>query len=158
MKDKIDDILQQWKSIKPELDCSSMGVIGRLRQVDMSWKKKLDCVFNNQNMTGVEFDILATLRRSQVALTPTELYKMLMLSSGAMSTHIEKLAQRDLIERVSSQQDRRSCKIMLTEQGVVIIDIALQAHVKNMDNMLGALNDNEKTQFSELLKKVLLAE
>nr|MBF4391122.1 MarR family transcriptional regulator [Vibrio anguillarum] len=29
--DNVDSILIQWKSVRPDLDCSSMGVIGRLR-------------------------------------------------------------------------------------------------------------------------------
>lgn len=158
MQDQVDQILQQWKNTKPDLDCSAMGVVGRLRRIDNRWKKKLDSVFKQQQMSSIEFDILATLRRNQIALTPTQLYKTLMLSSGAMSTRIEMLVQRGLIERISSDLDRRSCKVMLTKHGITIIDIALEAHLVNMDNMLEVLNSDEKTQFSALLKKILLAE
>ncbi|MBB1272365.1 MarR family transcriptional regulator [Psychromonas sp. SR45-3] len=158
MKDQVDGILQQWKQIKPELDCSSMGVVGRLRRVDNQWKQQLDTVFKKQEMSSIEFDILATLRRSQIPLTPTELYKTLMLSSGAMSTRIEMLVKRGLIERVYSEQDRRSCKVMLTDQGITIIDLALHAHLENMDNLLKPLNNDEKNQLAALLKKLLLAQ
>lgn len=158
MQDQVDQILQQWKNTKPDLDCSAMGMVGRLRRVDNSWKQQLDIVFKQQQMSSIEFDILATLRRNQIALTPTQLYKTLMLSSGAMSTRIEMLVQRGLIERVSSAQDRRSCKVMLTERGITIIDVALEAHIANMDNMVEVLNHDEKTQFAALLKKILLAD
>ncbi len=157
MKDQVDGILQQWKQIKPELDCSSMGVVGRLRRVDNQWKQQLDAVFKKQEMSSIEFDILATLRRSQIPLTPTELYKTLMLSSGAMSTRIEVLVKRQLIERVYSEQDRRSCKVMLTDQGIAIIDLALHAHLANMNNLLEPLNSDEKNQLAVLLKKLLIA-
>jgi len=156
MNDQVDLILQQWKNTKPELDCSDMGVVGRLGRVNNQWKQQLNTVFNEQEMSGIEFDILATLRRNQVPLTPTELYKTLMLSSGAMSTRIENLVQRGLIERISSEQDRRSCKVMLTTKGKTSIDIALEAHIANMGNMLEPLSDDEKTQLATLLKKILL--
>ena len=158
MNDQVDLILQQWKNTKPELDCSDMGVVGRLGRVNDKWKQQVNTVFNEQKMSGIEFDILATLRRSQIPLTPTELYKTLMLSSGAMSTRIENLVQRGLIERISSEQDRRSCKVMLTTEGITVIDIALEAHLGNMNGMLEILNKDEKLQLASLLKKILLAE
>lgn len=158
MNDQVDQILQQWEQTKPDLDCSAMGVVGRLRKVDNHWKQGLETVFKEQGMSGIEFDILATLRRNQIPLTPTALYKTLMLSSGAMSTRIEALVQRGLIERISSEADRRSCKVQLTQDGINQIDSALTAHTSNMDNMLTVLDDQEKTQLAALLKKVLIAE
>ncbi|MGY5451101.1 MarR family winged helix-turn-helix transcriptional regulator [Agarivorans sp. MS3-6] len=157
MKDPVDNILQQWGKVKPDMDCSAMGIIGRLRQVNAMWQKQLDGVFEQHNLSSIEFDILATLRRSQVPLTPTELYKTLMLSSGAVSTWIEKLVQRGLIERIASQQDRRSCKVKLTEQGTTELDEALDAHIVNMDIMLNMFDAEEKNQLAALLKKGLLA-
>lgn len=157
MNDQVDHILQQWKKIKPQLDCSNMGIVGRLGRVYQQWTQQLTSVFKQNAMSNIEFDILATLRRNQTPLTPTELYKTLMLSSGAMSTRIEQLVQRGLIKRISSEQDRRSCKVKLTTAGEKAVDIALQAHLNNMDNMLTMLNDHEKAQFTQLLKKVLQA-
>lgn len=156
MQDQVDHILQQWRDAKPDLDCSSMGVVGRLRRVNKRWKKQLDDVFELQKMTSIEFDILATLRRNQIPLTPTELYQTLMISSGAMSTRIELLVQRGLIERIASEKDRRSCKVKLTAQGVTELDIALEAHVANMGGMIDVLDSDEQKQLAGLLKKILL--
>lgn len=158
MQDQVDLILQQWDDTRPDLDCSPMGVVGRLRRVNMSWKNQLDSTFKQQSMSSIEFDILATLRRNQIPLTPTELYQTLMISSGAMSTKIEALVQRGLIKRIASENDRRSCKVTLTDLGITTLDNALEAHVANMNNMLSALNSEEQNQLAGLLKKVLLAE
>lgn len=158
MNDQVDNILQQWDNTKPELDCSSMGVVGRLLQVHISWKKKLEQVFKQKEMNFIEFDILATLRRNQIPLTPTELYQTLMISSGAVSTRIEILVQRGLIERIASEKDRRSCKVALTALGIKEIDIALDAHIDNMSDMLSGLDSGEQEQLAGLLKKVLLSD
>ncbi|WP_151704371.1 MarR family winged helix-turn-helix transcriptional regulator [Nitrincola alkalilacustris] len=157
MTDSVDRILQQWSKARPDLDCSAMGVVGRVGRVSMLWGKQMDAVFEPQGLSRVEFDILATLRRSQVPLTPTELYQTLMLSSGAMSTRIEVLVQRGLIERMASEEDRRSCKVALTEQGVAVLDQALESHLANMDQMLSCLDGDDKTQLAGLLKKILLS-
>ncbi len=156
--DKVDAILAQWRSVRPDLDCSSMGVVGRLRQTNGIWKTKLDQVFDGFGLSCIEFDILATIRRNDREITPTELYQTLMLSSGAISTRIEQLVQRGLVQRVASEQDRRSCKVTLTEQGIELVDQALNAHVANVDDMLGVLTEQERKQLGQLLKKILLAE
>ncbi|WP_185834537.1 MarR family winged helix-turn-helix transcriptional regulator [Vibrio cholerae] len=156
--DKVDAILAQWRSVRPDLDCSSMGVVGRLGQTNGIWKTKLDQVFENFELSSVEFDILATIRRNDREITPTELYQTLMLSSGAISTRIEQLVQRGLVQRVASEHDRRSCKVTLTEQGIELVDQALNAHVANVDGMLGVLTEQERKQLGKLLKKILLAE
>lgn len=156
--DKVDTILAQWRSVRPDLDCSSMGVVGRLRQTNGIWKTKLDQVFDGFGLSCIEFDILATIRRNDREITPTELYQTLMLSSGAISTRIEQLVQRGLVQRVASEQDRRSCKVTLTEQGIELVDQALNAHVANVDGMLGVLTEQERKQLGQLLKKILLAE
>lgn len=158
MNDPIDNILQQWNQTKPELDCSAMGIVGRLLLVNINWKKKIEHVLTEKELSFIEFDILATLRRNQIPLTPTELYQTLMLSSGAMSTRIETLVQRGFIERVASEKDRRSCKVKLTPQGIKVIDIVLDAHVKNMSGMLNGLDGGEQKQLAGLLKKVLLSD
>lgn len=156
--DKVDAILEQWSSVRPDLDCSSMGVVGRLRQTNGIWKTKLDQVFDGFELSCIEFDILATIRRNDREITPTELYQTLMLSSGAISTRIEQLVQRGLVQRVASEQDRRSCKVTLTEQGIELVDQALNAHVANVDGMLSVLTEQERKQLGQLLKKILLAE
>lgn len=156
--DKVDAILAQWRSVRPDLDCSSMGVVGRLRQTNGFWKTKLDQVFDGFGLSCIEFDILATIRRNDREITPTELYQTLMLSSGAISTRIEQLVQRGLVQRVASEQDRRSCKVTLTEQGIELVDQALNAHVANVDGMLSVLTEQERKQLGQLLKKILLAE
>ncbi|KJY81855.1 MarR family transcriptional regulator [Vibrio galatheae] len=157
--DSVDTILAQWEQVRPDLDCSAMGVVGRLRRTSIAWKTKLDQVFKQHDLSSIEFDILATIRRSETTgITPTELYKTLMLSSGAVSTRIEHLVKRGLIERVFSEQDRRSCKVILTRQGCKLVDEALNDHVANMNNMLDVLTQTEQQQLAKLLRKILIAE
>jgi DNA-binding MarR family transcriptional regulator len=81
-----------------------------------------------------------------------------MLSSGAVSTRLEKLVKDGLVERIFSEQDRRSCKVVLTEKGVSLVDAALNDHVDNLDNMISVLTSDEQEQLAGLLRKILIAE
>ncbi len=154
--DKVDELLTQWRNVRPDLDCSAMGVVGRLRRTSEAWKRQLDLVFKQHELRSIEFDILATMRRMDVAVTPTELYQTLMLSSGAVSTRIEDLVKRGLVQRVASEQDRRSCKVVLTPSGVGLVDNALNDHVANMNSMVSVLSCSEQEQLASLLKKISL--
>lgn len=155
--DHVDRLLAQWSECRPDLDCSPMGVIGRLNRASRLVSKGLLTAFDKHELSAIEFDILATLRRNQVPLTPTELYQTLMLSSGAMSTRIEALVKRGLIERIASEQDRRSCSVTLTKEGVTLIDQALEDHVENERHILEALNREEQEQLAALLRKWLVS-
>ncbi|KDM93303.1 MarR family winged helix-turn-helix transcriptional regulator [Photobacterium galatheae] len=154
--DHVDKLLAQWRECRPDLDCSPMGVIGRISRTSRIVDKQLLKAFKKHDLSAIEFDILATLRRTQSALTPTELYQTLMLSSGAMSTRIDALVKRGLIERIASAQDRRSCSVELTAAGVALVDQALEDHVENERNILEPLTADEQNELAVLLRKWLL--
>lgn len=151
-QDRLDEILAQWAQVKPELDCTPMGVVGRISRASRLMEKQLEIVFKQYDLSSVEFDILASLRRSDRPLTPTDLYQTLLMSSGAISTRIEKLVQRGFIERIASADDRRSCKVTLTEEGIAFFDPVLEAHVRNEHKMLAGLEQQESAQLASLLK------
>ncbi|MBB1270861.1 MarR family winged helix-turn-helix transcriptional regulator [Shewanella sp. SR44-3] len=155
-QDRVETFLQQWQQVRPELDCSPMGVVGRLARADQLISARLLPVFKTFNLSAIEFDILATLRRAGCPLTPTELYQTLMISSGAMSTRCEQLVQRQVIERLASGDDRRSCKIALTPLGISLIDAAVEAHLANETEILSPLTLDEQQQLASLLKRWLM--
>ncbi|KKF35053.1 MarR family transcriptional regulator [Erwinia tracheiphila] len=155
--DHVDRLLVQWLQQRPDLDCSSMGVLGRLSRMSRIVEKNLEKTFKNNELSQTEFDILATLRRLNIPTTPTKLYQTLMLSSGAMSTRVEQLVQRGFIERVYSESDRRSCNLSLTILGKQLIDKAISEHVANEDDILSPLTLEQREQLATLLRIWLLA-
>lgn len=154
--DHVSRVLEQWQQQRPDLDCSPMGVVGRLARMTRLLSDGIDECFKSFDLTSTEFDILATLKRSGRPLTPTELYQTLMLSSGAMSTRLEALVKRGWVERLPSPDDRRSNRVCLTESGERLIDEAVTAHVANESALLAPLDEAERDQLAWLLQKWLL--
>jgi len=154
--DHIENILTQWQLQKPELDCSAIAVVGRIERAHQLIEKRITPTFKHHGLSNIEFDILATLRRNGTSLTPTVLYRSLMLSSGAVSTRIEKLVKRGLITRQYNEEDRRSCQVLLTEAGITLIDEAFSDHVTNEKSLLGSLTQEEQAQLATLLQKWLV--
>ncbi|MEQ1974407.1 MarR family transcriptional regulator [Xenorhabdus sp. SGI240] len=154
--DHVDRLLIQWAQQRPDLDPSSMGVIGRLCRINKIIEQRLQHAFKEHGLSAIEFDILATLRRNNIPITPTELYQSVMLTSGAMSTRIEHMVQRGLIGRIANEEDRRSCKVFLTSEGKALIDKAVESHLENQKAILEPLTEIQQEQLVTLLRHWLL--
>ena len=155
--DAVEQILRQWAVARPDLDVSAMGVFARLSRADRLLKKSLAETFEGYGLNGGEFDVLATLRRAggPYGLTPTELYRSMMLSSAAMTNRIDRLEERGLVAREPDPDDRRGVRIRLTAAGLELIEGALAAHVEGEERLLAALSRDERRQLAGLLAKLM---
>jgi DNA-binding MarR family transcriptional regulator len=155
--DSIDRIVGQWRRERPDIDTEPMALVGRLQRVTQALRPKLDATHERFGLTGDLFDVLATLRRSgkPYELTPTALYRDMMLSSGAMTNRIDRLESENLVERHPDPDDRRGTLVRLTKSGKALIDKALGEHVENERRLLRALSTPERAQLAALLRKLL---
>jgi DNA-binding MarR family transcriptional regulator len=158
-RDRVDAIIDQWSRERPDLDPEPMEVLGRISRVAGLLSPRIHDGHRPFGLTREAFDVLATLRRSgpPYRLTPTELYRWLMLSSGAMTNRIDRLEVDGLVERVDDPRDRRGCLVGLTERGRDVIDRALDAHVTNELALLEPLSAEERKCLGTFLRKLLLS-
>ncbi|MGC1218016.1 MAG: MarR family transcriptional regulator [Phormidesmis sp.] len=157
--DPVDKILAQWAKERPDLDVSPMGLVGRTTRLASHFRKAIGKTFAEFGLQLGEFDVLATLRRSgkPYRLSPTELFKSMMVSSGTMTNRIDRLEKAELVERIPDPSDRRGTLIHLTDKGFDLIDRAVTAHVANEHSLLKALDPSEKEALSKLLRKLILS-
>ncbi len=155
--DAVEEILRQWSVERPDLDVSAMGVFGRLSRAARMLGRSLAETFGRYGLNGGEFDVLATLRRAggPYGLTPTDLYRSMMLSSGAMTNRLDRLEERGLVRRSQDTDDRRGVRITLTEKGFDLIEEAVEAHVENEQRLLAGLSEEERLHLAELLGKMM---
>ena len=78
-----------------------------------------------------------------------------MISSGGMTSRIDRLEKAGLIERRKHPSDRRGVLVALTDAGFALIDGILVEHVANMRRLLVGLDEAEQTQLFDLLGKLL---
>ncbi|KVD05495.1 MarR family winged helix-turn-helix transcriptional regulator [Burkholderia ubonensis] len=157
-RDRAAHAVAQWRDERPDLDASSMLVMGRLQEAALAiGRDRLNPLFARYGMQPGEFDVLATLRRSGApfALTPTALYDALMMSSGGMTARIDRLQKAGWVERRPNPADGRGTLVALTEAGRALIDEAVVAHVENQRAILDALSASEQAQLARLLGKLL---
>lgn len=158
MQDRIDRILAQWRRERPELDVRPMGVIGRIQRAAAALRPRLDATHAPSGLQGESFDVLASLRRSGAPyqLSPTTLYREMMLTSGAMTNRIDRLEEAGLVVRRPDPDDRRGMLVRLTPKGKALIDAATSKHVSNEERLLSALTVREQQQLTDLLRKLLV--
>ncbi|VVE26740.1 MarR family transcriptional regulator [Pandoraea iniqua] len=140
--DAVDTILAQWNRERPDLDVAPMAIIGRLKRCAALVQQQLDATFAEFDMSGWEFDMLATLRRAGAPyrLAPTALFSTLMVTSGTMTHRLQRLETRGWITRVPNPEDARSTLVQLTDTGFAQIERAVDAHVANEHHMLAPLS------------------
>jgi DNA-binding MarR family transcriptional regulator len=135
-----------------------MEVVGRLMECALVINRdRLHPLFAEHGLQTGEFDVLATLRRSgePYALTPTALYEVLMISSGGMTSRIDRLEKAGLIERRKHPTDRRGTLVAMTLAGKHLIDGLIEQHVENERVVLSPLSKAEQEQLNALLAKIL---
>jgi len=159
MQDRIDRILAQWKRERPDLDTRAMGLIGRIQRAAAALRPRLDSTHDLSGLQGDTFDVLAALRRSgpPYQLSPTQLYREMMLTSGAMTNRIDRLEAAGLVVRRPDPDDRRVTLVRLTAKGKTLVDVATSKHVANEARLVSALSSREQQTLSELLRRLLVS-
>ncbi|WP_226052147.1 MarR family winged helix-turn-helix transcriptional regulator [Dickeya chrysanthemi] len=158
MTTRADNAYEQWQRERPDIDPFPMQLLGRLFEAALRLERDhLNPLFARFGLRPGEFDVLATLRRSGApyALTPTQLYETLMMSSGGMTNRIDRLEQAEWVARQSNPQDRRGTLVTLTEKGLALMETLLTLHVENERQLLASLDDEEQHQLNQLLRKLL---
>lgn len=155
--DHVDRILAQWRAARPDLDVSPMGIMGRLKRLQVHLARQLETVFSEHGLNAASFDVLATLRRSgpPYALSPSDLMDWTMVSSGTMTNRIDRLAQAGFVSRERNPEDGRGFVVALTEKGFELINKAVSAHVDNQHALIAGLSDEERLQLDHLLSRWL---
>lgn len=134
-----------------------MAVIGRLSRLSRLINARLHQTFAAHGLDAASFDVLATLRRSEPPhrLTPTELMREAMVTSGAITQRLDRLEARGLVIRTASERDRRGVRVALTAGGRALIDRALPDHVATEQRLLDALTPAQRATMARALRTLL---
>jgi DNA-binding MarR family transcriptional regulator len=158
-RDGVDAIVDQWRTERPDLDPSPIGVVGRVSRLARELEARLEPVYKAHGLEPGWHDVLATLRRSGPAyrLRPTDLTDATMLTSSGTTKRLDKLEQAGLVRREADPNDRRGTLITLTDAGRELIDSVTAAHLANEAQLIAALDAGEQATLADLLRKLTLA-
>jgi DNA-binding MarR family transcriptional regulator len=158
-RDHVHRVLEQWRREAPELDRSPFGVVGRISRLAVLLQAEIEPIFTAYGMTGGEFDVLAALLRSgrPYRLSPTELSRALIVTSGGMTKRLNALEGRGLIRRESDPNNGRSSAVLLTPAGKRLLEAILPDHVANERRLVGELSAKERRDLASLLEDLAVS-
>ena len=156
--DLIDTLIAQWSHERPDLDASAMGIVGRIIYLATRYRASAGEALTPFNLSYTDLDILATLRRegSPFVQTPTDLMGAILLSSGAMTAALSRLAKRGLISREQDQTDKRIKAVRLSNAGESLIDKAIEARFEEAGTVVAGLSKSDADTLQALLRKLTL--
>ena len=112
----------------------------------------------------IESSVLSQLTRKQIYYldiisqmknpTAGELAKAYKVSKPSVTAIIEKLSTAGYIDKVKSDEDRRSLHVHLTKKGGKIAELHDKIHQNICDYIEEALNKEEKKLFGKYLRKL----
>ena len=152
--DRVDEIVERWETIRPELDAGPMLVIGRIARLAAVLDERLRPPFAAAGLAAGDFDLLAALRRQGPphAASPGDLAAAMLVTTGATTKRIDRLERQGYVTRRTATTDRRGRVVALTTAGRRLTDRLIARHLDNEAALLGGLTTNQRDQLARLLK------
>ncbi|HKJ12873.1 MAG TPA: MarR family transcriptional regulator [Ornithinimicrobium sp.] len=156
--DEVDRIVAAWQRERPGLDAAPLEVLSRVsrlaRHLDLARRE----AFAASGLEGWEFDVLAALRRSgpPYRLTPRELTRATLVSSGTMTNRVDRLLSRELVQRVRSEEDGREVPVQLTDRGRELVDAAMDRLLEHERALLAGVSTADQVDLADTLRTLLL--
>jgi|28_taG_2_1085356.scaffolds.fasta_scaffold00009_6 DNA-binding MarR family transcriptional regulator len=153
IQDLLDRIDQNW----PEAASVETDIVFAIVRLHELIKAHADQALVEHSLSHAAFEILVALRAQPEPrqVTPTELYRSALLSSGGTTKLLIQLEERGLVERAPNPDDGRSKLVKLTTSGKTIVEAAMKdvmRHDKALFSMV-----NEAREMTNLRATLLLA-
>ena len=155
--DAVDRVIAQWDAVRPDLDSSPVGVIGRISRLSRLVDRRLGENFARFGIENWMYDVMATLRRSGAPyeLTAGDLVRQTMVTTGAITNRIDRLVERGFVERAGAE-DRRKVIVRLTERGRELVDEVVGHHLATEREILDTLSTRQQADLTTLLRSLLI--
>jgi DNA-binding MarR family transcriptional regulator len=158
VRDEVDRLVEAWGRERPELDVAPMEVLSRVTRLARHLDRERSAAFAAHGLEIWEFDVLAALRRAgrSARLSPGQLIKETMVTSGTMTNRVDRLAARGLVLREGNPDDRRVVLVRLTDTGREAVDAALADLMEAERRILASLPVERYELLAAALRQLLI--
>ena len=157
MADEVDLILAAWARELPDVDVTPLGSLSRISRLAKHLDRARRDAFAAHELEVWEFDVLAALRRQgrPYVLSPGELIRATLSTSGTMTNRINRLESRGLVIRQPNNDDRRGVLVKLTDVGRERVQQALADLLAYERKVLSAIEPTEREELAVVLRRLL---
>ena len=157
LRDEVDDLVAAWRAQRPDLDVEPLQVLSRVSRLARHLDRARRAAFAGRGLEPWEFDVLAALRRQgpPYQLSPGELLRITLVTSGTMTNRIDRLEQAGLVGRRRDPQDKRGVLVRLTPEGITRVDSALADLLTSEQALLHPISARSRRILAGLLRDLL---
>jgi DNA-binding MarR family transcriptional regulator len=157
-RDEVDAVVEAWARERPDLDVAPMRVLSRVTRLARHLDRQRAAAFSAHGLETWEFDVLAALRRAGAPnqLSPGQLVRETMVTSGTMTNRVDRLAARGLVHRELHPGDKRGVLVRLTDAGRTAVDAALADLLQAERALLAGLAEDDQHQLAQTLRRLLV--
>jgi len=158
-RDHVDRFLETIGGELPGIDLTVEGIVDRMSGLSRRIRRMMEETLTEQSLTWGEYKVLGLLKQAgpPYRRSPGYLAVHAELSSGAMTNRLDGLEAAGLIRRLPDPSDRRGVQVELTEVGHSVYQDSAEAQAAKEALIASALNDKEKDQLNDLLRRLMLA-
>lgn len=155
--DIVDSLVADWRRARPQTKADPIQVIGRIIWLGRQYEEAVTRMPSNPGLAYSDYDVLATLRRagSPYELTPTELSRRVLLTSGGLTACLRRLEAADLISRRGVPEDRRRLLARLTPKGFDVIESFVDERFAMAEQALASLDREQRATLEILLRRLV---
>jgi DNA-binding MarR family transcriptional regulator len=159
MTDEVDEIVEAWMRERPDLDVQPLHVLSRVARLADVLDERRAIAFVEHGLQAHEFDVLSVLRRSgdPFELTAGELATRTHVTSGTMTSRLDRLSGRGFVSRRADPTDGRLVRVRLTPEGRARVDDAFAALLASETELLSSLDPQRRHELAAALRVLLLA-
>lgn len=106
-----------------------------------------------KNLTTTELHVIEAIGHESISMN--ELSERLGITMGTATVAINKLLEKDFINRTRCSHDRRKVFVSLTDTGVSALDYHQNFHKTIISEITKNISENELTQFVDVFEKIL---
>ncbi|MDP4611540.1 MAG: MarR family transcriptional regulator [Opitutales bacterium] len=100
-----------------------------------------------------DFGVLEVLLHKG-ALPVNAIGEKVLLTSGSITTAVQRLEKKGFVARERSKTDARVVLVHLTEAGQELIEAAFEAHASDLDLLFENFDDEDRVHFAALMGKL----
>jgi len=155
--DWTDRLLSSWSAVEPWFDSEAYDVTTRISRIALHIARHQEEVFARYGLNRGDVGVLSALRFAGPTnqLSPTQLFKGLMISSAGITSRLDRLERRSLVRRERHPSDRRGVLVELTDEGRGVLDQAVKANTEAERDLNAGLSATESRELASLLRKML---
>lgn len=136
----------------PDKQRNALNLFVKLMRASNQLTSRVHEHLKDDNLTISQFGVLEAVYHLG-PLSQSELGNKILKSNANLTTVVDSLEKKMLVERERASDDRRRVTVKLTESGKELISRVFPRHAQVVTNELAFLSDQDKDTLEKLLRK-----